>query len=430
VLKTTLRHYLERVYTNRDLDFWFDPLELREDPHNNTILVSFPHALFGQWFMHTVRRNFEICANSFLQARLVYDYPPRFPDHAPESSANGEEKKPESNNPDKIPESGNGFFQPCAGHTFSTFLVNKKNDFPLAAAKKAALQADNPPHSPLILYGPSGSGKTHLLGAMANAVKNEFQNIPIYYGCMDSIGWIQPHDSAQTVFLDDLQRITHFSGLQDSFALLLDRLGNGKGLVVCVFDSHPASCPEILPKLLSRLSSGLVLELKKPDLDIRRRYIHAKNEQSDMGINKDQELLIAQRFQDIRSIDGVLARITAYRSTINKNADIGVILEKATEEKILTPADIITVIARHYDLSPKELTQKSRNRTLTLPRQISIYLVRELLGLSLIRLGNIFGGRDHSSILYSIKKIEDLRKRNKDVHKTLTDLKHLCLAKA
>jgi chromosomal replication initiator protein len=425
VLKTTLRHYLEQMYTNRDLAFWFDPLVFREDPQNNAIRVSFPHALFGQWFMHTVRRNFESCAQSFLQTSMVYDLPSLLAESAPRQPDGPNLREAERADP--VQRSGQKSLQPPAEQTFASFLVNKKNDFPLAAAKKAALHPDTRSHSPFIIYGPSGSGKTHLLNSMANAFSGKFPELPFHYGSVDSLGLIP--ETSRKIFLDDLQRISLFPELQDVLTLLLDRLALDQGLFVCALDSHPAYCAGLQPKLLSRLSSGLVLELKKPDLDIRRRYIHAKNKQFGLEIGKDQELILAQRYQDFRSIDGILARISAYRSTINRNADIAAILEKETEQKALTPEDIISVIAGHYNFSPDDLVQKKRGKSLTLPRQISIYLVRELLGLSLMRLGKIFGGRDHSSILYSIKKINELRKSDQDMHKILTELKHLCLSR-
>jgi chromosomal replication initiator protein len=434
VLKTTLRHHLERIYTERELSAWFDPLNFHEDRNNHVVRVAFPHALFGQWFMRTVRNGFETHALDLIGDPLVYEYPPRPERQRPENSLETTTALQRRNDCQQAEYSalkGKSLQQPLPEHTFATFLVNKKNDFPLAAARDAVAGADNHGYSPFIVYGQSGCGKTHLLEAMVNALNSSCPQISLLYGGSQLIRRLQPEllATGQAIFLDDLQTISSSAALQKKLIMLLDNLKNTQGFLACTLDSHPAQCPELLPRLISRLSAGLILELKKPDLDIRRQYIQMKNKKLSLQLSKEQTLSLAQRHNDFRTMDGILARIKAYRSAMSGSPDQDTILEKAIERKSPSPADIISVTAGHYQLSADLLTGRSRKKTLILPRQVSMLLTQELLGISLVSLGRIFGGRDHSSILYSLKRIKQLEKENKDMHKTITSLKHLCLSR-
>jgi chromosomal replication initiator protein len=235
------------------------------------------------------------------------------------------------------------------------------------------------------------------------------------------------------VFLDVVQRVASCAILQDALVALLDMFQTSRRLLALSFDSPPLICPELDPKLLSRLASGLVVEVKKPDLDIRRQYLQRENSAKKIGLSKEQILALSQCYQDIRAIDGALRRLTAYRSLLRgkgpdgRTPDIDSIIERGEDHSVLTPSSIIAVVARHFSLPPEEISGKSRTRTSSLARHIAIHLCRELLGLSLVQTGRIFSGRDHSSVLYSIKKIKQLQEKNKDVHKQVEDLRQLCL---
>jgi chromosomal replication initiator protein len=324
-------------------------------------------------------------------------------------------------------------------YTFDTFLVNRKNDFPLVAAKECVSKASRPLYTPFVVYGQSGAGKSHLLGAMANALR--YNGKALYFG---SIAYLERITAApgrhasiaeQYVFIDDAQRILACHDTQDALAALIDIFQASGKLLALSFDAHPAQYVGLGQKLRSRLVGGLVMEIKRPDMDIRRQYVQCKNTAHNFGLSKEQILAISHRYQDIRGIDGALARLSAYRDlmavqgTDTAPSDISSILDREGEHSFLTPGAIILTVAREFSLPPEELTGKNKDKTVSLARHIAILLCRELLGLSLIQTGRIFAGRDHSSVLYSIKKIKQLQEGDKVMNKRVEDLRKLCLTK-
>ena len=454
MLKTTLRQHLEQVYPDKELSCWFDPLDVREDKESNEVRISFPHALFGQWFMASVRPNFETHARPFLRSRLlVYACAPFQGNQLPLAN-NGPNTEAGKDSPGINEGMGNeeGFPPKSAGTnagarsqksapqytpigeppkrlTFASFLVNRKNDFPLAAARAAVSVADDPKYSPFVVYGQSGSGKTHLLGAIANALYEEKPQLFVYYGDIEIFDLMEaaPPLPGRVFIIDNAQRICTDQQIQEQLIRILDKFSAVNTLMVFAFDTHPSTCADISQKLVARLCGGLVLELKKPDIDIRRQYIHRQSEATGVDISKEQELTLAQHYHDFRSIDGVLARIVTYRSTMRQEGDLRSFLEKDDDQKILTPTAIIAVTSKFFSVSPEAITGKSRDKSTALPRQVAMFLIRELLGIPLAQIGILFSGRDHSSIVYAIKKIKESALKNKDTNILLTELKKLCL---
>lgn len=438
MFKETLRRHLAKRFDNHELRRWFDPLHMDMDEQEGILRVSFPHAFFGDWFMHTVRGDFERGASacselSFPVLSIVYE------------GANFRIK----NQGNRV--SSSSFVHPAhalqgnvqlKGQSFDDFLVNRKNDFPVAAAKAFVAQElsetdERLYFSPFVVYGQSGSGKSLLLCAMLDAMRGSGR--PYHYGDISFLEGIRisPGRYAKVnekmIFLDDAHRVTSCPELQDALVALVDMFQSTGRLLVLAFDAHPSSCAGLAQNLRTRLCSGLVVELKRPDLDIRRQYVQRQNALRDLGLSKEQILGLAQKFQDLRNIDGALARLLAYRSLVvpdnpeRRNADVSALFSKELENQELTPAHIIASCTRKFSVSPEEMVGKSREKTVTFARHVAIWLCRELLGLSLVRIGRIFGGRDHSSILYSINKINSLQKSDRVMHKLLADLRVLCV---
>lgn len=323
--------------------------------------------------------------------------------------------------------------------SFDTFLVNRKNEMVLEVARQA-VNGDDVPCTPFVLYGKSCTGKSHLLNAMANAVKMRgksflFSNVSLYNPLLmpvNEVGRIRQ----DAVFIDDAQRLEDYPQKQDVLASLIDHFRAAGKLLVISLDTHPSHCSGFSHKLLSRLYSGLVLELKKPDLDIRTQYVEQQNRSQALELGKDKIFSIAQRFTDIRLIDGFLTQLAFYRSMQQKRSreeqgalfpDAAEMLEREEQQKLLTHTYIIGTVARHFALSPDDITGKSRDKKVILARHIAIMLCRELLGLSLPKVGRLFSNRDHSSVLYSIKRIKQLQESDKHMHSEVEKMRKMCL---
>lgn len=464
LLKNTLRQHLEKVFANQELAQWFDPLAMALDEDEKLIRVSFPHAFFGQWFMETRRNIFERQLSPFIQGmRIVYE--------GGSNSFYGKKNRPDSpgektdaralsgtssfarpvnasllEHPGKTDgpaddgarfPARNAFFL-LEHHRFDTFIGNRKNDFPLAAAQQAVEKALSPAYTPFVIHGQSGAGKTHLLGAMANALLNAAPGVSFFYGGVDYLDRIHLSSSRsapvqeQIIFIDDIQRAYRSSGLQEALVGLIDFSHGSKRLLVLCADAHPANSPGVSAKLISRLTGGLVVELKKPDLDVRRQYLQQKNTSHNLGLSKEHILSLAQHHQDIRSIDGLLTRISAYRSLLN-DGDIDKFFEHSLgghpDQRLLTPELILDLAAKQFSVNAEDITGKKRDKSVSLARPVAMLLCRELLGLSLVQVGRIFGGRDHSSVLYSLHKIKALQESDKDTNNKVTALKQMCLTR-
>ncbi len=400
------------------------------DENKKVLRVSFPHAIFGRWFMGELKPHFERQLMPVMDGMaIIYTEEQDFQPQKRSSPHLFSGKKQESAPGDKL--LGLPLTETC---TFDSFLVNRKNSVALEAAKKLSASC-----VPLVLFGQSGSGKSHLLSAMANACRVKKQIF--FYGDVEFLSAVNLTSGncaairEEAVFLDNAQRVFSLPGFQEALAVLIDAFCSAGKLLALGLDIHPAHCFGIQPKLLSRLSRGLVLELKRPDLDIRAQYVRQKNRALALNLDKDKVLAIAQRFSDMRSIDGVLTRMLFCRSLETHDADrapgpdSSPFLEQEMERDFLRPAHIITVIARHFSLSPDMLVGKNRDARNSRARHIAILLCRELLGLPLMQLGRLFGGRDHSSIVYSIKKIKQLQDSDKDTHNEVELLRKLCLTK-
>ncbi|XVK07062.1 DnaA/Hda family protein [Maridesulfovibrio sp. FT414] len=429
-MKEALRNHLLNSCSEAELVRWFDPISIDVSNETGDVVVTFPHAFFGQWFRSSIQDRFEEQLGLFLGSGFTVSY---------------------SNNGTAVPAAGGQVSSAKKidfpfGHnfTFENFLISKKNYFPLASAKEVT-RVDNVSFNPFVICGKSGSGKSHLLKAIANEISKKVDREKIFLGNVDDVQNIYSvrfgNDAMRArshffdyeyFFLDDLKQIGKYEHLQQELISIFNNFyENGKQMVFSCTDKL-ASYDFLDKNLKSRLEWGLIVTLKRPDLEIRASYVQRQCKLKKLPLSKDQILTLSQRFQDFRYLQGIIIKLSAFRELVRKNMDdrdFEHILSN-TEEKAdetLTTEYVIESVATHFNLKPSDLTGSKRHKMIAHARQIAMYLCRELLGISYPALGRTFGGKDHSTVLYSVKKIQELQRDDKVLKRVLIDLKNKCL---
>ncbi len=429
-MKEALRNHLSNSCSETELARWFDPISIDISDETGEVIVTFPHAFFGQWFKSSIQDRFEEQLGLFLGSGFSISYSNNGTTSAPAAGQISSTKKID--------------FPFGHNFTFENFLISKKNYFPLASAKEVT-RVDNVSFNPFVICGKSGSGKTHLLKAIANEISKKVDREKIFLGNVDDVQNIYSvrfgNDSMRArnyffdfdyFFLDDLKQIRKYEHLQQELISIFNNFyENGKQMVFSCTDKL-ASYDFLDKNLKSRLEWGLIVTLKRPDLEIRASYVQKQCKLKKLPLSKDQILTLSQRFQDFRYLQGIIIKLSAFRELVRKNMDdrdFEHILSN-TEEKAdetLTPEYVIESVAAHFNLKPSDLTGSKRHKMIAHARQIAMYLCRELLGISYPALGRTFGGKDHSTVLYSVKKIQELQRDDKVLKRVLIDLKNKCL---
>lgn len=319
-----------------------------------------------------------------------------------------------------------------------TFIVNPKNALPLAVAREVAQAPKEPRYTPLVYYGKSGSGKTHLLRAIANAFSETYGAQAVFYGnaveCFQECahkGTSAGLDTYQAYCIDDIHLLLNDFPLQDKLLRLLEACLAGKKHCVCACSGSLVS-KGFTESLRVRLARGRIVALKTPDLDVRMRFAQAQCMIRGIGMAQEHLLLLAQRCGHLSHLAEVLLKIADYAKLKQRpveKQDIEKILKHSSGHSQVTPQDIIHRVAAYFSLAPEDITGNKRKPALVFARQTAMYLCREILGSSYALLGHYFGGKNHSTVIYAIKKIEKYIVMHTTAHREITHIKNMCLQK-
>jgi len=311
--------------------------------------------------------------------------------------------------------------------TFEKFVVGSSNKFAHAAAIAVA-EEQTKNFNPLFIYGESGLGKTHLLYAIRHEVRrrhpeynivfvrgNDFMNeliAAIQTG--KNVDFREKYRGADLFLMDDIQIIAGKSATQEEFFHTFNTLYEAQKQIVFTSDRPPSEMPLLADRLRTRFESGLLADILPPDYETRTAIIKNKSIQLGMVLSDDVVAYIADNMTaNVRQLEGAVKKIRAYRDLMDDNITVTIvarILKDMFKEKtayVPTPDDIIDETAKYYGITSRELKGQSRTRNIALARQIAMYQIRRLTNLSLEDIGEIFEGRDHSTVHTSIKKIEN-----------------------
>lgn len=325
--------------------------------------------------------------------------------------------------------------------TFENFVVGSCNQFAHAAAKAVATVPAKT-YNPLFIYGGTGMGKTHLMHAIGRELLSRYARMRIVYtsserfmnemiNCIRLQRMQQFHHhyrSVDVLLVDDIQTLGNGVKAQEEFFHTFNELYEHQKQIVISSDQPPKNTPGLVDRLRSRFEWGLMVDVQPPDLETKMAILDKKAGDVGVRLPEDVRVYIATRTKtSVRELEGALVKLVAYASVTGMPITIAMAQQSLKhlsigQERKITIDAIIKAVAERFSLQPAQLKQKGNSQQIVYPRQIAMYLVKELTAASLPEIGRAFGGKHHTTVLHSIQKIEDLRHKNPDLNSLLNNL--------
>jgi chromosomal replication initiator protein len=323
-------------------------------------------------------------------------------------------------------------------YTFDNFVVSSCNQFAHAASRAVAEQPSKS-YNPLYLYGGVGLGKTHLMHAIGNALELNHLALRILYLSTErfmnelinairfekTLDFKVKYRNVDVLLIDDIQFLAGKERTQEEFFHTFNDLYQAEKQIILTSDCTPREIPTLEERLRSRFECGLIADLQPPDLETKIAILRKKAEVEGISLPQDVALFIASKNRsNIRELEGALIRILAYSSLTGRNIDLELAKETLKdifkeEHRTITTDSIQKYVANYYQLKPNEIKEKNNALSVAFPRQVAMYLCKHLTELSLPEIGRRFGGKHHSTVLHSIRKIKAKRKREPDFDKLM-----------
>jgi chromosomal replication initiator protein len=322
--------------------------------------------------------------------------------------------------------------------SFDNFVVGSCNQFAHAAAQAVAT-TPSCSYNPLFIYGGVGMGKTHLMHAIGRALLRNFATMRIVYtsserfmnemiSCIktDRMPLFHKHyRSADVLLIDDIQILAGKERTQEEFFHTFNELYDHQKQIVVSSDSAPKSTPGLVERLRSRFEWGLMVDIQPPDLETKMAILDKKSESEGVDLPEDVRVFIATKTKNnVRELEGALVKLLAYSSVTGARITLPMaqqVLKHLTQnqERRMSIDSIVRATAEHFQMQPTQLKQKSNERKIVYPRQIAMYLAKELTRSSLPEIGRAFGGKHHTTVLHSVQKIDRLRTHDQDLNRTI-----------
>lgn len=326
-------------------------------------------------------------------------------------------------------------------YTFDTFVVGGSNQFAHAAARAVA-EAPSKAYNPLYLYGGVGMGKTHLMQAIGHLVKQRNPSVRLTYISAEKftnevinslrfdrmISFRDRFRSVDVLLVDDIEFIAGKERTQEEFFHTFNALHDLQKQIVLSSDCPPKEIAAIEERLRSRFEWGLIADIQPPDLETKIAILQKKAESEHIQLADDVAEFIARSIKsNVRELEGALTRLGAYASLTGAPVNLTTAQQAlrniiATQEKKVTIELIQKRVGEQFGLRDQDLKVRSNAKAIAFPRQIAMYLVKQLTSASLPEIGKQFGGKHHTTVLHSINKIEALRRNDKDLNRTISRL--------
>jgi chromosomal replication initiator protein len=327
-------------------------------------------------------------------------------------------------------------------YTFETFVAGASNRFAHAAAVAVAEQPARS-YNPLVIYGESGLGKTHLLHAIGHYTQTLYAGTRVRYVSSEeftnefinsirddaALEFQRRYRDVDVLLVDDIQFLSGKVQTQEEFFHTFNTLHNANKQIVITSDIAPTKLKDFEDRMRTRFGWGLTTDVQPPDLETRIAILRRKTDQERISVPAEVLEYIASKIsRNIRELEGALIRVTAFASLSKRPVDLGLaeevlrnVIPTDSTPEITAPA-IMLETAKFYSVTIDDLTGQSRSRTLVTARQVAMYLCRELTDLSLPKIGELFGGRDHTTVMHAERKIGRLMAERRSLYNSVMDL--------
>ncbi|PBB05787.1 MULTISPECIES: chromosomal replication initiator protein DnaA [Salimicrobium] len=327
-------------------------------------------------------------------------------------------------------------------YTFDTFVIGSGNRF-AHAASLAVAEAPARAYNPLFIYGGVGLGKTHLMHAIGHYVLDHNPNAKVVYITSEkftnefinsirdnkAVNFRNKYRSVDVLLIDDIQFLAGKEQTQEEFFHTFNTLHEESKQIVISSDRPPKEIPTLEDRLRSRFEWGLITDITPPDLETRIAILRKKAKAEGLEIPNEVMLYIANQIDtNIRELEGALIRVVAYSSLINRDINASLAAEALKDiipnkkPKVITIGDIQEVVAEKFNIRMEDFPAKKRTKSVAFPRQIAMYLSRELTDASLPKIGEEFGGRDHTTVIHAHEKITNMLSNDQQLHRELDEI--------
>src|SRR5436190_2789677 len=326
-------------------------------------------------------------------------------------------------------------------YTFDTFIVGSSNQFAHAACRAVA-EAPSRSYNPLFIYGGVGLGKTHLMHAVGQFVLQHDRNLKLTYISSERfmneminavrydriLDFRERYRSVDVLLVDDIQFVSGKEGTQTEFFHTFNALYDAQKQIVLSSDRPPHEIPALEERLRSRFEWGLIADIQSPDLETKVAILKRKADAEAVPLPDNVAIYIAGRIKsNIRELEGSLIRLIAYASLTGQEITLALAQEVLRniiehEDKAITVEIIQKSVSEYYNLKLADLKSRNNSKSVAMPRQVAMYLCKSLTRASLPEIGRSFGGKHHSTVIHSIRKIEDLRKREGEFNQMIANM--------
>jgi chromosomal replication initiator protein len=410
---------------------WFEPTSFIGE-EGDALYIKVPNSYFRDWLSFHYSGLINECAQELLGKALDIKY---IFDETPSSfiRRSPEERKTKQGlplNPNLNP-----------NYTFDNFVVGSCNQFAQAAATAVAKNPGKS-YNPLYVYGGAGLGKTHLMNAIGHFSLMNNHRMKILYITTEKfmnelinhlqygriLDFREKYRSVDILLIDDIHYLGGRERTKEEFFHTFNHLYDSQKQIVISSDCPPREIPHLEERFRSRFEWGLIADIKPPDIETRIAILRKKAEMEDVSLSESVALYIADKVHsNIRELEGYLRRVIAYSSLKGEKIDLDLTKEALkglldTSSTIVTVDKIQKLICHKFKIKPSQLKSKNNSPKISFPRQVAMYLSKELTKSSLPEIGKKFGGKHHTTVIHSIRKIEKMRDEDPEFNKEINSL--------